>query len=68
MAPPWVIFDNVAWYDGDCANGSEPDIAGTGVSRRALGVAACTDMSAGRVFVRASQCHDDDRFDHSHDT
>ncbi|KAJ4329925.1 pre-rRNA-processing protein esf1 [Didymella glomerata] len=31
MAPPWVIFDNIAWYDGDCANGSEPDIAGIGV-------------------------------------
>ncbi|KAF1924272.1 uncharacterized protein M421DRAFT_72921 [Didymella exigua CBS 183.55] len=31
MAPPWVIFDNKAWYDGDCANGSEPDIAGVGV-------------------------------------
>lgn len=27
-----VIFDNIAWYDSDCANGSEPDIAGVGVS------------------------------------
>lgn len=32
MAPPWVIFDNIGWYDGDCANGSDPDIAGVGVS------------------------------------
>jgi hypothetical protein len=32
MAPPWVTFDSIASFDGDCANGSEPDIAGVGVS------------------------------------
>jgi hypothetical protein len=31
MAPPWVTFDSAASYNGDCANGAEPDIAGLGV-------------------------------------
>jgi hypothetical protein len=31
MAPPWVTFDSAAAYNGDCANGAEPDIAGLGV-------------------------------------
>ncbi|KAI4917258.1 hypothetical protein J4E90_003765 [Alternaria incomplexa] len=31
MAPPWVTFDSIATWDGDCANGAEPDIAGVGV-------------------------------------
>ncbi|KAF2032495.1 hypothetical protein EK21DRAFT_109874 [Setomelanomma holmii] len=31
MAPPWVTFDSVAAYNGDCASGAEPDIAGLGV-------------------------------------
>ncbi|KAH7061913.1 hypothetical protein BKA63DRAFT_587671 [Paraphoma chrysanthemicola] len=31
MAPPWVTFDSVAAYNGHCADGAEPDIAGLGV-------------------------------------
>ncbi|CAN9158698.1 unnamed protein product [Alternaria alternata] len=31
MAPPWVTFDSIAAWNGDCANGAEPDIAGVGV-------------------------------------
>jgi len=31
MTPPWVTFDSIAYYKGDCANGAEPDIAGLGV-------------------------------------
>ncbi|EOA87635.1 uncharacterized protein SETTUDRAFT_109368 [Exserohilum turcica Et28A] len=31
MAPPWVTFDSIDSFGGDCANASEPDIAGIGV-------------------------------------
>ncbi|KAF1948896.1 hypothetical protein CC80DRAFT_223745 [Byssothecium circinans] len=31
MPAPWVMFDSTAIYDGDCAKGAEPDIAGVGV-------------------------------------
>ncbi|CAO2654574.1 Nn.00g113070.m01.CDS01 [Neocucurbitaria sp. VM-36] len=31
MAPPWVMFDSAASYNGTCANGAEPDIARLGV-------------------------------------
>ncbi|PVH92786.1 hypothetical protein DM02DRAFT_662608 [Periconia macrospinosa] len=31
MPAPWVMFDSVASYDGNCDAGAEPDIAGVGV-------------------------------------
>jgi hypothetical protein len=31
MAPPWVTFDSIAYYNGSCANGADPDIASLGV-------------------------------------
>jgi hypothetical protein len=31
MAPPWVTFDSIAIYGGDCGNGADPDIARLGV-------------------------------------
>ncbi|KAL5113319.1 pre-rRNA-processing protein esf1 [Pleosporales sp. CAS-2024a] len=31
MAPLWVTFDSIALYNGSCANGADPDIAGLGV-------------------------------------
>ncbi|KAH3963338.1 hypothetical protein HBI25_197760 [Parastagonospora nodorum] len=31
MAPPWVTFDSIALYNGTCADGADPDIAGLGV-------------------------------------
>lgn len=61
MVPPWVIFDSIAWYDGDCANGADPDIAGVGVSiaeeRRPYRLTV--DVSAGCHFFRLSKRHDD---------
>lgn len=37
MAPPWVTFDSIDSFGGDCANASEPDIAGIGVCGKCLG-------------------------------
>lgn len=54
-----MIFDDIAWYDGDCVNGSEPDIAGIGVrnlSECLTGTKA--DTPTGRALFRVSQCHD----------
>jgi hypothetical protein len=31
MAPPWVTFDSIAYFNGSCANGADPDIASLGV-------------------------------------
>ena len=31
--PPWVTFDSIESFGGNCTNGAEPDIAGVGVSR-----------------------------------
>jgi hypothetical protein len=31
VAPPWVTFDSIAYFNGSCANGADPDIASLGV-------------------------------------
>ncbi|EUC38247.1 hypothetical protein COCCADRAFT_32701 [Bipolaris zeicola 26-R-13] len=31
MAPPWVTFDTIESFGGDCGNGADPDIAGISV-------------------------------------
>lgn len=31
MIAPWVTFDSITTYKGNCNNGADPDIAGIGV-------------------------------------
>jgi hypothetical protein len=47
MAPPWVTFDSIASFGGDCANGAEPDIAGVGVS---TSTCPTTDLSCSHML------------------
>lgn len=69
MAPPWVTFDSVAYYNGSCANGAEPDIAGVGVRTiiSHLSTTACTnDPYPGRPIFRHRKRHDDHRLHFRH--
>jgi hypothetical protein len=60
MAPPWVTFDSIALYNGNCADGADPDIAGLGVrigphpNNMASGLTRCI----GRSILRHCQFHD----------
>jgi hypothetical protein len=59
MAPPWVTFDSIATFDGDCAKGSEPDIAGVGVSRtKSPVIHPKLSHLIGRALLRYRELHD----------
>ena len=57
MAPPWVTFDSIALYNGTCADGADPDIAGLGVRRfvtRSLRRCLTENLQVVLSFVLAS--------------
>lgn len=58
MAPPWVTFDRIAAWNGDCANGAEPDIAGVGVRTPGYFVWYQFNNVAGRPVICHRKLHD----------
>lgn len=57
MAPPWVVFDDVGWYGGNCERGEEPDIAGVGVVLSFVLASAMTTAASVVAMI----------LDHAHD-
>ncbi|KAF2129457.1 hypothetical protein P153DRAFT_340320 [Dothidotthia symphoricarpi CBS 119687] len=57
MAPPWVTFDSVAFYGGNCGNGAEPDIAGIGVVLSFV-IASVMTTIASILAMILDQAHD----------
>ncbi|KAJ4983166.1 hypothetical protein SVAN01_11350 [Stagonosporopsis vannaccii] len=62
MAPPWVIFDDIARYTGDCANASEPDIAGVGVVISFVLASAMTTTASFLAMVLDNAYDSTDKF------
>jgi hypothetical protein len=59
MAPPWVTFDSIAYFNGSCANGADPDIASLGVLLLyTISSLPNHSYAIGRPLLRARQHND----------